>query len=91
MKYDTLNARSETIAKLDSYRLLWCHRQFCLVPMQNFIEPNYESGKSQWWQIERRDGEAMAIAGLYPPLHLTLTPNTVIKKKPIQFSQYLTA
>ncbi|SFC33678.1 Putative SOS response-associated peptidase YedK [Polaromonas sp. OV174] len=65
LKYDTFNARSETIATLDSFRLPWRRRQFCLVPMQAFVEPNYESGKSQWWQIGRQDGGVMAVAGLY--------------------------
>ncbi|OOG58033.1 SOS response-associated peptidase family protein [Polaromonas sp. C04] len=65
LSYDTLNARTETIATAASYRGPWKRRQFCLIPMHTFTEPNYESGKSQWWDVYRRDGEAFAVAGLY--------------------------
>ncbi|MGH8760034.1 MAG: SOS response-associated peptidase, partial [Burkholderiales bacterium] len=65
LPYDTLNARTETIATANSYRGPWRRRQFCLVPMRTFTEPNHESGKSQWWDVYRRDGEPFAVAGLY--------------------------
>jgi putative SOS response-associated peptidase YedK len=65
LSYDTLNARTESIATAASYRGPWKRRQFCLVPMQAFTEPNYESGKSQWWDVLRRDGKPFAVAGLY--------------------------
>lgn len=65
LDYDTLNARTETIATTNSYRGPWRKRQFCLVPMQSFTEPNWESGKSQWWDVYRRDGKPFAVAGLY--------------------------
>jgi len=65
LEYDTLNARTETISTVNSYRRPWKNRQFCLVPMQAFTEPNYESGKSQWWDIYRRDGAPFAVAGLF--------------------------
>ena len=65
LPYDTMNARTETIATAKSYRGPWGRRQFCLVPMLAFTEPNYESGRSQWWDIYRRDGRPFAVAGLY--------------------------
>ena len=42
----TYNARSETAAKLPSFREAWKRRQLCLVPVRRFYEPNYESGDS---------------------------------------------
>lgn len=65
LPYDTLNARTETIATANSYRGPWRRRQFCLIPMDAFTEPNYESGRSQWWDVYRRDGAPFAVAGLY--------------------------
>lgn len=65
IKYATLNARSETAASTASYRGPWKRRQLCLVPMRAFIEPNHESGHSEWWGIGRADGEPVAAAGLY--------------------------
>ena len=53
----TYNARSETIAKLNSYRTPWKNRQFCLVPVNAFYEPNYELGKPVRWAIKRLDDE----------------------------------
>lgn len=63
--YETMNARSETAATAPSFRGPWRRRQLCVVPIQTFIEPSYESGKSQWWGIERADREPVAAAGLY--------------------------
>ena len=65
LPYDTLNARTETIATANSYRGPSRRRQFCLIPMDAFTEPNYESGRSQWWDVYRRDGAPFAVAGLY--------------------------
>ena len=65
LTYETLNARTETIATSASLRGPWKRRQYCLVPMLAFTEPNYESGRSQWWDVYRRDGEPFAVAGLY--------------------------
>jgi putative SOS response-associated peptidase YedK len=65
IKSNTMNARSETAASKPSYRGPWKRRQLCLVPMRTFIEPNYESGPSEWWGIGRADGQLLAAAGLY--------------------------
>lgn len=61
----TYNARSETVAEKPSYRAAWKRRQFCLVPMQGFFEPNYESGRAVPWQIGRRDQDDFAVAGIW--------------------------
>ena len=41
----TYNARIETVSTKPSFRAAWKRRQFCAVPLANFFEPNYESGK----------------------------------------------
>lgn len=61
----TYNARSETVAEKPSFRTPWRKRQFCLVPMSCFFEPNYESGKAVRWRIQRRDGAAFTVAGIF--------------------------
>lgn len=67
-RFSTMNARAETIGELTSYAKAWRSAQLCLIPMQDFFEPNYESGKPERWQIgvindqERTD---FAVAGLY--------------------------
>jgi putative SOS response-associated peptidase YedK len=61
----TYNARSETVAKLPSYKGPWKKRQLCLVPVQHFYEPNYESGKPVRWAIERVDQRPFALAGIW--------------------------
>lgn len=61
----TFNARSETVAEKASFRNAWRQGQFCLVPALAFAEPCYESGKNVWHEIERLDGRAMGIAGLW--------------------------
>jgi putative SOS response-associated peptidase YedK len=61
----TYNARSETVAEKPSFRHAWRQRQFCLVPMQSFYEPNYESGRAVRWRIERADGHEFTVAGIW--------------------------
>lgn len=61
----TMNARSETVATLASFRDPWRKAQFCLVPMRCYYEPNYESGKAIRWSIARRDSADFAVAGLW--------------------------
>ena len=61
----TYNARSETVADKPSYRQAWRRGQFCLVPMQWFYEPNYESGRAVRWRIGRSDESAFCVAGIW--------------------------
>jgi putative SOS response-associated peptidase YedK len=61
----TYNARSETVAEKPSFRNAWRRGQFCLVPMDAFFEPCYESGKAVRWRIARADGRPMAAAGIW--------------------------
>ena len=61
----TYNARSETVHEKASYRAPWRKRQFCLIPMQRFYEPNYESGKAATWAIQRKDKALFTVAGIW--------------------------
>jgi putative SOS response-associated peptidase YedK len=62
----TYNARSETVAEKPSFRSAWRKRQFCLIPVQAFYEPNYEGGRAPVrWRIERGDGAPFCVAGLW--------------------------
>ena len=60
------NARTETVAEKPSFRNAWKHRQFALIPVRAFFEPNYESGgRAVRWRIERADGEPFCLAGIW--------------------------
>ena len=62
---NTQNARAETVDKLWSYKPAWERSQLCLVPMQRFFEPDWRTGKSIRTAIQRRDGDAFTIAGIW--------------------------
>ncbi|MES2977691.1 MAG: SOS response-associated peptidase family protein [Pseudomonadota bacterium] len=64
LKFDTLNARSETASTTASYRLPWAQRH-CIIPADWVNEPDWRSGKCVDTRIERADGEPMGIAGLW--------------------------
>ncbi|WP_269533651.1 SOS response-associated peptidase [Chitinimonas sp. BJYL2] len=61
----TYKARTETVAEKPSYLSAWKRRQFCLVPMQGFYEPNWETGKAVRWQIRRQDEADFCVAGIW--------------------------
>jgi putative SOS response-associated peptidase YedK len=61
----TYNARSETVAEKPSFRDAWRRSQRCLVPMEAFYEPNWESGRAVRWRIALGSGEPFAVAGLW--------------------------
>lgn len=64
-RFTTLNARAETVGQLHSDKSVWHHGQLCLVPMQAFVEPSYESGKNVWTRIGLASGEPFAVAGMW--------------------------
>ncbi|ALS63684.1 SOS response-associated peptidase [Pandoraea apista] len=63
--FDTMNARAETVGEKRSFSSAWKKQQLCLIPTQVFREPNYETGKSVWWDIGLASGEPFALAGLW--------------------------
>lgn len=61
----TYNCRTETAATKPSFRNAWKKNQFCIVPAENFFEPNYESGKPVRWRISHADQRPLSIAGIW--------------------------
>ncbi|VTU43295.1 MULTISPECIES: SOS response-associated peptidase family protein [unclassified Variovorax] len=62
----TNNARSETMARLPTFRDAWKNGQRCLIPVWGYDEPNWESGQNQWWQVSNpKETEPLALAGLW--------------------------
>jgi putative SOS response-associated peptidase YedK len=64
-KFSTMNARAETIGEKRSYSKPWREGQLCLVPMESFYEPCYESGAAVRWNIGMADDAPFAVAGLW--------------------------
>jgi putative SOS response-associated peptidase YedK len=73
----TYNARTESVAKLPSYRDSWRKSLRCIIPAESIYEPNYESGKAVRWLIQRKDTLPMGIAGIYSQWE---DPATGVKK-----------
>jgi hypothetical protein len=46
IRYSTNNARSEEVAQKPSFRTAWSRRQRCIIPAQDFDEPNWETGRT---------------------------------------------
>lgn len=65
LQISTMNARAETIAEKRSYAGPWRQARTCLLPMQWFYEPNYESGRAQRWAIGMADDQPFCVAGLW--------------------------
>ncbi|ABF12925.1 putative SOS response-associated peptidase YedK [Cupriavidus metallidurans] len=78
--YDTMNARLETIGKLQSFAKYWRECRLALVGATAVYEPCWETGKAVRWRIGLPDGEPFAIAGLWrdwPDGSATFTMPTV--------------
>ncbi|VEB43015.1 Uncharacterised ACR, COG2135 [Chromobacterium violaceum] len=60
-----MNARAETIGEKPTYKAAWRKCQLCLVPMQAFFEPCYETGKAVRMRIGMAGGEPFAVAGMW--------------------------
>lgn len=65
LPYSTNNARSEDMEKTASYKDPWKRAQRCIIPAMDFDEPNWESGKNEWWRFRRADGDPWSLAGLW--------------------------
>ena len=65
LTYSTNNARSEELAAKATFKLPWARGQRCIIPALSFDEPNWESGKNEWWTFRRKDGALWGFAGLW--------------------------
>ncbi|MBS0339620.1 MAG: SOS response-associated peptidase family protein [Proteobacteria bacterium] len=61
----TYNARSETVARLPSFRDAWRSGWRCIIPAESIFEPSYETGKAVRWRIFQPGDVPMGIAGIY--------------------------
>jgi putative SOS response-associated peptidase YedK len=64
-RYQTNNARIESVAEKPTYRHAWARGQRCLIPAEWYAEPNWETGKNIWWNLKRADGAPWFLAGLW--------------------------
>lgn len=64
-RYQTNNARIESVAERPTYRHAWARGQRCLIPAEWYAEPNWETGKNVWWHLKRADGAPWFLAGLW--------------------------
>ena len=62
--YRTINARAETIHKAPAFRAAFRKRR-CLIPASGFFEWLKKGKEKQPYHIYRRDGNPMALAGLW--------------------------
>ncbi len=61
----TYNARTETVAKLPSFRHAWAKGQRCVIPAEYIFEPCWETGRAVRWRISQPGDVPMGIAGIY--------------------------
>jgi putative SOS response-associated peptidase YedK len=61
----TYNARSETVARLPSYRESWSRGWRCVIPAEIIYEPNWETGRAVRWAIRQPGSVPMGIGGIY--------------------------
>lgn len=64
-RYQTNNARIESVADKPTYRHAWARGQRCLIPAEWYAEPNWETGQNIWWHLKRADGAPWFLAGLW--------------------------
>ncbi len=64
-RFATHNARVETVGEKASFRHAWKNGQRCLIPVEAFYEPCWETGKAVRWKITLRDGHVFALAGIW--------------------------
>ena len=65
LPYSTSNARWETVPTAASFRQPWARDQRCVIPVQEFFEPNWETGRNRWWAFRRADQQPFGLAGLW--------------------------
>lgn len=63
--FNTMNARDDWLTRRYNYKDYWAKGSLCLVPMNWFVEPNWETGRNEWWRIGMADREPFCVAGLW--------------------------
>ena len=81
-RYQTNNARIETVADKPTFRAAWRAGRRCLVPAAWYAEPNWETGRNIWWHLRRADGQPWFLAGLWSewvdPVSGEMVPNYTV-------------
>ena len=65
LSYSTNNARYEELANKASYKPPWARGQRCIIPVDWFDEPCWETGRNVWWRFRRANGDPWGLAGLW--------------------------
>ncbi|WP_307581297.1 SOS response-associated peptidase [Pseudoduganella violaceinigra] len=65
VRFDSMNARSESVGEKRTFTNAWAKSHRCLVPMTAFYEPCYESGKAVRWGVGMADESMFAVTGLW--------------------------
>ncbi len=68
-RFATHNARVETVGQLPSFKHAWHNGQRCLIPVEAFFEPCWETGKAVRWKMALKDGHVFALAGIWDRWH----------------------
>jgi len=64
-RLSTVNARTDRMEKSPTYKDAWARGKRCIIPAASFDEPNWETGKNEWWRFRRADGKPWGVAGLW--------------------------
>lgn len=64
-RYQSNNARIESMAEKPTFRQAWARGRRCLIPAEWYAEPNWETGRNIWWHLKRADGAPWFLAGLW--------------------------
>jgi putative SOS response-associated peptidase YedK len=65
IRFQTNNARSETMATSRTFKDAWASDRRCIIPAAAFDEPCWETKKAVWWEFARADGKPWGVAGLW--------------------------
>ena len=68
-RFATHNARAETVGQLPSFKHAWHNGQRCLIPVEAYFEPCWETGKAVRWKMTLKDGHVFALAGIWERWH----------------------
>ncbi len=60
-----MNARSETVGQLRTYKKAWATSKLCLVPCMAVFEPNWEQARHVRWAVEMANKAPFAAAGIW--------------------------
>ncbi|MEJ8838152.1 SOS response-associated peptidase [Ramlibacter sp. AN1133] len=48
-----------------TFKGAWRRGQRCIIPVEDFDEPYWGTGRNIWWRFRRSDGQPLAVGGLW--------------------------